>query len=77
VLYLYVLLHLHADSATGPVLISLHVNKMNGIELYYQYIQELIISLNSFYHNNHSITNAIFRCDFLLSLLYVFLFVVC
>jgi len=36
------------------------------MELYYQRIQENINSLNSFYFN--IISNAVFKCDFLLTL---------
>jgi hypothetical protein len=72
-----VLLHSSVDLANGPALLSLHVNELNWMELYYLYTQEKIISRKNYYFNNYNIVNSVFRCDFLLSLFYMSLLVVC
>lgn len=73
-----VMLHPNVRLATGPALLSLHVNKLNWTEqYYYQYTHEKLISY-IFFFNNYNIIKALFRCDFLLSLLCSrLLFVIC
>jgi hypothetical protein len=59
-------------------MLSLHINNLNSRKMTHQYIQEPIISLNHFYFNIHSIIHAVcyWRDVFLLSLFYVFMFVI-
>jgi len=73
-----VLMHSSAGLVTGPAMLSLHTNNLNSRKMNHQYIQEPILSLNHFYFNIHSIIHAVcYWCDvFLLSLFYVFLFVI-
>ena len=45
------------------MILSQNVIKVNWIELYYQYIQEQIMSLDNLHFKKCSISDAVFRCD--------------
>jgi hypothetical protein len=62
--------------SSGPPLLSLHVNKWNWL---YLYIEEEMIPFNNFCYNSCTVMNAVFRCDFLLYVRFVFhvLFAIC
>lgn len=72
------LMHSSAGLITGPVMLSLHINNLNSRNMTHQYIQEPVLSLNQFYFNTHNIIHAVcYWCEvFLLSLFYVFMFVI-
>jgi len=44
-----ILLHLSDDLATGPMLLSLQISKLQWVDLYHEYNQEQIISLINFF----------------------------
>ena len=60
-------LNLCAHLATGPVLLSLHIGKLQRVGLYHEYNQEQIICLINFSSTICNITSAAFRYDFIYS----------
>jgi hypothetical protein len=75
--YLCICVQLHSSIhlATGPVLISLYVSKLNSNELCYRYIHEKIPSLKNFYFIRYNIINDVLGDTYLFPMR--FLYVIC